>query len=483
MKEYFKLAWRNIWRNKRRTLITSASIMFAVFSALITRSFQLGTYDSMIFSFIETYSGFIQVQGKDYLDEPIMDNAIPFDEKIENTILKNENIKYVVPRLQAFGMVSFGDKTKNAIVIGINPEKEKLVNDLEKRIIKINFSKENIDLVEKNKKYPVEIIEKFKLLEGNYYSKAEDILFDIDFSEDEQNSYFSMIYDDFKYEGQYFSNQKNDILVGYKLAKYLNVNVGDSLVIISQGYHGVSAAGIYKISGLLKLSNPEFNSGMIYIPLKISQNLFSAYEINEENQDTSFLVSYLALGVNSKKYNNLLKSKESLKSTLDADIYNVVTWKDFNKELDQQIKGDNVAGQAILGLLYLIIGFGVFGTVLMMTAERKREFGVMIAVGMRKTKLKLIVTIEMIIIGFLGILSGILTSAPIIMIGYWFPIRLHGERAKMMEDYNLPPIMPMAWFDTYFINQVLVVLVIVLFAVVYPIYRIGKINVINALRA
>ena len=70
MKDIVKIAWRNLWRNKRRTIITAASIFFAVFFAVVMRSFQLGTYEHMIKQSIESYAGYLQVQQPDYADEP-----------------------------------------------------------------------------------------------------------------------------------------------------------------------------------------------------------------------------------------------------------------------------------------------------------------------------------------------------------------------------------------------------------------------------
>ena len=108
-------------------------------------------------------------------------------------------------------------------------------------------------------------------------------------------------------------------------------------------------------------------------------------------------------------------------------------WKEMNPELVQQIQSDQAGGYIMLGMLYLIVGFGVLGTLIMMTTERRKEFGVMIAVGMQKKKLGLILTIEMLLMGVVGAASGILGSIPVI--GYLVknPIRFTGEYAEMFE--------------------------------------------------
>jgi ABC-type antimicrobial peptide transport system permease subunit len=155
----------------------------------------------------------------------------------------------------------------------------------------------------------------------------------------------------------------------------------------------------------------------------------------------------------------------------------------MNPELVQQIQSDNASGKIMLGVLYIIIAFGVFSTVLMMTAERQREFGVMISIGMQKLKLAGIVVVELIFIGILGILSGILASIPIIFIGYHNPIRLSGDIAESMESFGMEPVMPFAMIDTYFLWQALVVIVIILVAILYPVYSITRVKEIEALRA
>jgi len=73
MNTYIKLAWRNLWRNKKRTLIAAASVFFAVILALLMRSMQKGYYDYMIDASVRMCTGYIQSHGKDYWEKRSLD--------------------------------------------------------------------------------------------------------------------------------------------------------------------------------------------------------------------------------------------------------------------------------------------------------------------------------------------------------------------------------------------------------------------------
>ncbi|MCI0523258.1 MAG: hypothetical protein L0Y37_06350, partial [Bacteroidales bacterium] len=111
MKDY-QLAWRNLWRNKRRTIITAASIFFAVFFALVMRSFQLGTYEKMYRDVIESYSGYLQLQHVDYMDESNLDNGFVIDPAVISTIEGDPNVTAVIPRLESFALAAAGSRTQ-----------------------------------------------------------------------------------------------------------------------------------------------------------------------------------------------------------------------------------------------------------------------------------------------------------------------------------------------------------------------------------
>jgi len=137
----------------------------------------------------------------------------------------------------------------------------------------------------------------------------------------------------------------------------------------------------------------------------------------------------------------------------------------------------------MIGILYLVIAFGIFGTVLMMTVERRREFGVLVAIGMQKSKISAVVSFEMIYIGLLGIASGIIVALPAIIIGQYNPIRFSGEYAKIYESYGMEPIMPFMPVNYYFLWQSVIVALIVGIAIFYPVRKIYKMNLVNSLKA
>jgi len=164
------------------------------------------------------------------------------------------------------------------------------------------------------------------------------------------------------------------------------------------------------------------------------------------------------------------------------NTYEVMQWEEMIPELKQQIKSDNDSGLMILYILYIIIAFGIFGTVLMMVAERKKEFAIMIAVGMQKTKLCLLLMVEMLYIVFLGVLSGILSAIPIIYYFHLHPIKLGDDMKTMIEAYGIEAVLPVAWQMDYFITQTSSIVILTLIAVAYPLLSLLRIKAVKEIR-
>ncbi len=253
------------------------------------------------------------------------------------------------------------------------------------------------------------------------------------------------------------------------LAKFLKLGIGDTITLISQGYHGVTAAGIYPVRGIISFPSTTMNNKLLFMDLSQAQYLYGA---------TDMLTS-VSIMLHKPK---LLASDTTAIREMIGPSYEIMEWREMNPEVVQGIESDNISGKFMLGILYLVVGFGILGTIMMMTLERKREFGVMVSVGMQRYKLGIIVFFETLYIAIIGVLSGIVMATPFIYYMHLNPIQLTGEAAKAMMDMNVEPVMPFSLDLPIFYNQAIVVLIITCIAIIYPIVVISRFDVLKAMR-
>lgn len=406
MKSNIVIAWRNLWRNKRRTLITVASIFFGVLLSTIMSSMQEGSYSSMIDNIVKFYSGYIQIHNEKYWENKTINNTFETDQTLVQHIENVPEIINYAPRLEFFALASSEEITRGSIILGIDPLKENQITEIGKWI----------------------------------------------------------------HEGEYLAENDDGLLVGFDLAKYLQLTVGDTLVMIGQGYHGVSAAGKYPIRGILRFPSPELNKQTIYMELSNSQEFFTC-----ENRLTS-----LVLMVDNQY--QLTKTVRKLRSLIESP-FSVMSWDEMHPEILQMVEADRAGAVIMKAILYIIIGFGIFGTIMMMIAERKREMGVMIAIGMQRYKLAAVLFFETIYIGFIGVLAGFAISVPIIAYYYNNPIPVTGDAGKTFSDMGIEPFFYFSWLPSVFYNQVITVFVITALIAIYPMLSAAKMKIHLALRA
>ena len=124
MKSNVLLAWRNLWRNKRRTLITVASVFFGVLLATFMSSMQEGSYTSMIDNVVKFYSGYIQIQNEEYWENKTINNSMKPTEDLFKIASSMPSVTHVTTRLESFALASSEAITRGSMVIGIDPDKE-----------------------------------------------------------------------------------------------------------------------------------------------------------------------------------------------------------------------------------------------------------------------------------------------------------------------------------------------------------------------
>jgi len=402
----FRLAWRNIWRNRRRTLITLTSMVAAVVLSVVTRSMQKGSYDQMIENVVGSYTGHVQIQDPEFNDNRILDNTIAADSSLIGTIRGISGVKLVLPRLETFALAAGKKQSRGTLVVGIHPAAEERFNGLSGKIV----------------------------------------------------------------DGDYLKPDDGGVLVAQKLAEYLDCGVGDSVVLLGQGYHGASAVALVPVRGIIHFASPDLDKRFIYMTTGKAQEIFSA-----DGRVTSLVVEPVGK-VNVEKFAATVKEK------IGNGKYVVLTWKKLLPELVQQINGDNAGGLIMLGILYMVVAFGIFGTVLMMTNERLREFGVVNSLGLPAGKLAVMAAVEIIMIALIAAGAGTAFSLPVVLWFHAHPVQLTGEAAKAMINYGIEPVMPFLLNWKIFASQGCIILVLSCATSFFPFVVLRNFNPVEAMR-
>jgi putative ABC transport system permease protein len=205
-----KMAFRNIFRQKRRSLLTALSMFGGFVLAVIFIGWADGSYNNIINNFTRHNTGQIQIHQGNYLDRPSLYKTINDYPKIEGALKSISEVDSWTPRLYSVGLVSVGDKSSGARIIGIDPEAENRTTSFDKKIV----------------------------------------------------------------AGKGFSGPlAHEAIIGKGLAKVLSASVGDDIVIVSQAADGSIANDSYTISGLVESGNPMADRSSFYLPLKVAQDL------------------------------------------------------------------------------------------------------------------------------------------------------------------------------------------------------------------
>ena len=407
MKMLLILAWRNLWRKKRRTFISVSSVMFAAILAILLMSMINGMKDQFVESIVNNSTGYLQIQDVLYDEEPTLDHALEFGPEIEDLLDQFvDQIDYIVPRIQGFCLASRDMGTRGVLVMGIDPEKETRMNNLGSRII----------------------------------------------------------------EGEMFSLDDEYAVIGEGVATQLELSLGDTIVLLGQGFQGMTAAGTFKVGGIVRFPLPEQNNTMVYLPLRQAQWFFAAPD----------RLTNLILMTQDKKEVNTLA--QQLQANLDEEWYAVLTWEELMPATVAAFEARDAQIKVLAWILYIVAGFGIFGTVITMMYERMREFGILLSIGLKRAQLAVICVIETIIMSLLGVIAGVVVGFPIVYNWYKNPINLGDELGDVMIDLGIEPVMMFSIAPDIFFYQASTIFFIALVVGIYPVKKVFRLNMTQAAR-
>ena len=407
MKTYLILAWRNCWRNRRRTWITISAIAFAVVLSILMQSFNSGSHDLLIENMARFSTGYLQVRDVRYEKEPSPDNTFAYDRVLDQEIRSvHSGLQLTVPRLQAFMLAADEEGTKGALVLGVDPEREQKLNGLKEQLT----------------------------------------------------------------SGRFFREGFAEVVVSEGFASRMGVAEGDTLALIGQGRYGMSASGLFAVTGLVKLPVVEMDRQTIYMSVAKAGELLSA---------EGYLSSLLLLPERKAQTDEIAAL---LREKFSGTELTVATWEELMPDLLEFIKFDMAGSYVLSVILYVVIGFGFFGTVLTLTLERRKEFGVLLSVGLKRRLLSWVIFLETLMVSVAGVAAGWGLSTLVLLYFIRNPIRLTGELAETIMDYGWEPIIPVSFSTKMFLSQGMIVFLLAMLISAYPVLKIFRLKIIEASR-
>lgn len=399
-----KLAWRNLWRNKRRSLIIQGSVIVGVVSIIFLDSMMNGMLYQMIFNQISSNVAHIQIHKKGFYDNKTVQNFLPDYQGVEEKLKHNADIKFYSKKVFTFGLLSSARNSSGVFINGIIPGEEK-----------------NISLISAS------------IIEGNY-----------------------------------LTGSSNEIVIGKGLADKLDVELGDKVVAMTNTPEGNVGSNLFRITGIYKTFSPEFDKAYIYIPIKDAQSMM---EIGNNIYEFSLIVN---------DYNSAQIISDKIEQQLD-DRYEVLSYKEMLPLLIITLDLYKQSAVIITFIVSLALIFGIINTMLMAVFERIKEFGVLMSIGMKNSKLFSMIILEAFILGVIGTVVGFVIAMVLYLLvsntGIDFSVF-----SESLASYGIGSVIYPVLLIENIINTIIIIPLVSVLGACYPAYKAIKLQPVYALR-
>ncbi len=348
----FTIAWRNIWRNKRRTLIVLSSVVVGVVALIMNDSLSIGMIRQMFENQLGSHVAHMQIHKRGFNDNKVIQSVVPDQKRVEEALRSTPEVKYFSRRVVTFGLVSSAINSSGAAIIGVEPDREPNITIIKKSII----------------------------------------------------------------EGRYLSGASHEVVIGKKMADKLSVGIGDKIVGMASTVSGAVGSDMFRVVGIFRTVSSEFDKSYVFI------SLGNAQEMLELGKD----VSEFAIILRDRGLVEMVKSK--IAARLGAN-YEVLSYADLMPLILAQMQ----MYKESMFIVYIIIGlaliFGIINATLMSVFERMQEFGVLMAIGMKNSRLFYMIMLEALVIGVLGTVVGMVVG-----LAMYLPLSAYGIDLSMFSE-------------------------------------------------
>jgi len=398
------MAWRNVWRNRRRTLVTMGAMTFGLLAMILYAGLVEGYLIGLERNVLDLEMGDVQIHEPTFRRKPSLYKIIEDDQRIIGEL---DDAGYPASaRLLGPALAAAGDVSAGVSLRGLDPLRDASVSEIGDHVA-----------------------------EGQWLDSGDD----------------------------------HGVVIGRKLARILDVQVGDELILLSQGADGSTANDAYRVRGILRgVADGVDRAGIFMIDAAFRELMVldrGAHQII----------------VRRPKHVPLADAEAFVQQVAGDD--EALSWKGLAPTMARMLESTRGAMLAMYGIIYIGIGMLILNTMLMAVLERVREFGVLKAIGVGPLRLFQLVMAES------AVMSGVATAAGIgLSVFPLMYLRTSGvDLSSLIGEATIAgiavdPIWRAEINANTFVTPVFTMLFIVLFAVLYPAIRAALIRPVVAMR-
>lgn len=409
--ELCKMAWRNLLRNRRRTLITAFSVAFGVLLSVTFTASGDYSYTNLINTSATLGFGHLAVEPKGYNDTPGLARCLAEGGAIRDRAAALSEVNGAYVRIFAQAMFASGAKSVGGQIIGFEPGRENPAHNIYIRSLKAGVVPGPDDL--------------------------------------------------------------SGALIGAKMAEKLNLGIGKKLIYTLTDRNGEMVSGISRVRGIFATGENQVDGAVVLLPLARLQQV-----IHYRPDQASMVSIFLA---DQRRVEDV---RDKLGRVLGGPDLEVLTWRETQAELAGLLAIDQAGNYLMQFLVGLLIAAGILNTMLMSVMERRREFGMMMALGMGPGQVVIQVLVESFIIGLLGLLLGVIITAPwylyMVQVGIDFSSQIGSDYST--SGVLIDPVMKFRLYRESVIGILAGILFLTMAAGIIPAFRAGRVPPLESVR-
>jgi ABC-type lipoprotein release transport system permease subunit len=369
-----KIGWRNLWRNPRGTLLTALALGLGLTLLLISLGLLDGSHEQMIREGVRFGTGHVVIQAQGYQDTGSQDLLLPAQvvsttEEFLHTGAMKHVLRGVSPRLLASGLLSSAANADGVSIMGVIPQEERAVSLIPQRIV----------------------------------------------------------------EGTYLNDDKQSgVVIGTELARKLEVKIGAKVVLMTQavqqpGAEATDAVGggmqstLLRVSGIFRTGIQAIDAHVIHLPLPVAQTLLGV----------PGRVTQVAVLL--EREGDALMVATGLRKQLAGAPVEVLPWRESMPTLVQIFWLNSAFNYVMNAVVLAMVGLGILNTILMRVLERRYEFGLCTALGLRPLQLAVMIIGESLALTAISLALGLVLG---LSVHYFFAT--HGLDMRWVFKSDLP---------------------------------------------